>query len=117
MNTNKSVSIKPYVTTRHGVYRYLNGYVLPILSKHNQYKARLKFGLFRLQEKYVAKICCWCDGTTKATKSETCDICDGVGLLQGNEPAPTSVVIQVLEAGEYENISREQVNDILRTLK
>ena len=67
---------------------------------------RLKAGLAALGPEFVAQICWWCDGTTKR-KFEPCNVCGkgrfygaALGLLIGNEPAPESVVNQVLVASE-----------------
>ena len=65
---------------------------------------RLKRGLSALGPDFVASLCWWCDGTT-VRKFEPCNVCgrgrlygSALGLLIGNEPAPESVVNQVLIA-------------------
>lgn len=67
----------------------------------------LRLGLSKLGPDFVAKICWWCDGTT-VRKFEHCDVCGkgrfyggALGLLIGNQPAPESVVNQVLVAASY----------------
>lgn len=75
---------------------------------------RLRRGLKRLPE-MVATICDLCEGRGEREQRYTigcgfglchaigvCDYCNGSGLLQGNEPAPDSVLNQVLVAGEKE---------------
>ena len=72
----------------------------------DKHAERLKQGLAVLGPNFVAKLCWWCDGTTMR-KFEPCNVCGkgrvywaGLGLLIGNEPAPESVVNQVLVAAE-----------------
>lgn len=76
------------------------------------YKAALERGLKAMVPGFCAKLCWWCDGTTQRKNTidpgqyEHCEICgkDGYGTAQGllieNEPAPASVVNQVLMAAE-----------------
>lgn len=67
---------------------------------------KLKRGLERLGDSFVARICYWCNGTGHH-KFEYCSVCGkdkpygtALGLLIGNTPASESVVNQVLVAGE-----------------
>lgn len=68
------------------------------------YTARLDRGLKALGSNFLASLCWWCKGTTRHN-FEHCDICgkhgygSATGLLVCNEPAPASVVNQVLVAG------------------
>ena len=71
-----------------------------------EHQAKLKLGLQKLGKSFVAQLCWKCDGLTKAP-FEPCSICgkgryygSSLGLLIGNEPAPESVVNQVLVAAE-----------------
>lgn len=73
-------------------------------GQEEAHAASLKKGLERLGPGFLAAICWWCDGTTMR-KCEHCTVCgkgrlygSALGLLIGNEPAPESVVNQVLEA-------------------
>lgn len=73
-------------------------------GQFDQHAEKLKVGLAKLGPEFVAKICWWCDGTTQR-KFQNCDVCGkgkvygcSLGLLIGNEPAPESVVNQVLAA-------------------
>lgn len=68
---------------------------------------KLKRGLAALGPDFGVIICWWCEGTT-LHRFEQCDVCGKgyqqmpLGLLQGNNPAPASVVNQVLVAAERE---------------
>lgn len=71
--------------------------------------AKLKRGLAILGPTYAAQLCWWCNGTT-SRKFEHCTVCSkgrgygfALGLLIGNEPAPDSVVNQVLVAADRES--------------
>lgn len=72
-------------------------------GKGNEHKVQLERGLKILGPKFLASLCWWCDGTT-TRKFERCTVCGKygygteLGLLIGNEPAPQSVVNQVLVA-------------------
>jgi hypothetical protein len=75
-------------------------------GKEHEYQGDLKRGLDVLGPDFVARICFWCDGMTKKDFAP-CDVCGkgriyfcSTGLLIGNEPAPDSVVNQVLEAAK-----------------
>lgn len=75
-------------------------------GKGEDHAGDLKRGLDVLGPNFVAIICWWCDGTT-TRKFSPCDVCGkgliygcSVGLLVGNQPAPESVVQQVLEAAK-----------------
>lgn len=76
-----------------------------VYGRENEHKAQLEAGLKALGPKFLAQLCWWCDGTTRH-KYESCNVCGkhgyclGLGLLVGNEPAPHSVVNQVLVAAE-----------------
>jgi hypothetical protein len=76
-----------------------------------EHAADLRAGLKVLPEGFCARICPLCDGEGQRQQTYTrgcgmgystmvggCDYCDGTGLLQGTEPAPSSVRVQVLEA-------------------
>lgn len=69
------------------------------------YRAKLIAGLAVLGSAFSAKLCWWCDGLTYRNYDH-CDICgkDGYGTAKGllieNDPAPASVVNQVLVAAE-----------------
>ena len=65
---------------------------------------RLRRGLAALGPDFVASLCWWCDGTT-TRNFDHCDVCgkgrmygSALGLLIGDQPAPESVVNQVLVA-------------------
>lgn len=67
---------------------------------------RLVRGLAVLGPNFLAKLCWWCNGTTRHN-FECCDVCAhertygmGLGLLLCGKPAPESVVNQVLMAAE-----------------
>lgn len=75
----------------------------------DEHAARLKRGLQVLGPNFIATLCYWCDGTT-VHGFERCNVCgrgkaygEALGLLQGNTPAPESVVNQVLIAAERAN--------------
>lgn len=71
-----------------------------------EHAKKLKTGLAKLGPSFLAEICWWCDGTTMR-KFEHCSVCgkgrqygSALGLLIHNEPAPESVVNQVLVAAD-----------------
>jgi hypothetical protein len=72
----------------------------------------LKAGMARLGPSFRARICWACDGEGRYEQMYTagcgqgyfrslgdCDHCAGCGLVQGNAPAPKSIVAQVVQAG------------------
>lgn len=76
-----------------------------------EHAAALKRGLLALPG-FLAHICGACDGEGQSLQHYNagcgagmvrmmggCDWCDGMGLRQGDKPAPVSVVNQVLQAG------------------
>lgn len=69
------------------------------------HQAALHRGLEVLGPDFVAQICWWCKGTTNHNYWG-CEVCgppgkgSPLGLLVNNEPAPYSVVNQVLVAAE-----------------
>ena len=72
----------------------------------DKHAAKLKKGLEHLGVGFVAQLCYWCEGTT-TRKFESCHVCGrgrvygtSLGLLINNQPAPESVVNQVLVAAE-----------------
>ncbi len=67
---------------------------------------KLKQGLIKLGSNYVAIICWWCEGKG-FRKFEHCTVCGknkpyatGLGVLINNQPAPESVVNQILVAAD-----------------
>lgn len=73
-------------------------------SERQAHKLRLTRGLAKLGPDFCAQICWWCKGTTRH-EYESCDVCGphygmATGLLVFSQPAPASVVNQVLIAGE-----------------
>jgi hypothetical protein len=77
-------------------------------DKREEHAAKLKAGLARLGPSFVARLCYWCEGNTMRN-FEHCSVCgrgrfygSALGLLICNEPAPESVVNQVLVAAETE---------------
>ncbi len=71
-----------------------------------EHAKKLKLGLSRLGNNFVAELCWWCEGTTQH-KHEHCSVCGkdkpygcALGLLINNKPAPESVVNQVLVAAD-----------------
>lgn len=78
-----------------------------------QHSANLAAGLLMLGPEFTAKICSICDGHGEREQTYTagcgggyfksmgpCEYCEEHGLLQNGKPAPISVVIQVINAGE-----------------
>jgi rubrerythrin len=71
-----------------------------------EHATKLKRGLKKLGNNFVAEICYWCEGTGRHD-FEQCHVCGrdkqygtSLGLLCGLKPASDSVVNQVLIAGE-----------------
>lgn len=74
----------------------------PYGEEGDKHAERLKRGLLRLGPGFLASLCWWCHGTA-SHKFEHCTVCgkhygSALGLLVNNEPAPSSVVNQVLVA-------------------
>lgn len=80
----------------------------PVYVQHGEedaWVAKLSAGLVALGAEFLAQFCWWCHGTTRRDY-EHCQVCGkygygtAQGLLVGNEPAPASVINQVLVAAE-----------------
>ncbi len=81
----------------------------------------LKTGLAALGPNFSARICYFCDGQGSYEQTYTagcgggyfrmrgrCDHCEGVGLMQGRERAPASVVNQVQLAAARAALQKEE---------
>jgi len=45
------------------------------------------------------------------TGTEACPFCNGTGVVQWGEPAPDSVVVQILNTGYYDGISNPSTHN------
>lgn len=80
------------------------------LDGRERHAKQLKLGLTALGPEFLASLCYWCEGeTSKGGWSDYghCQVCGRgkpygttLGLLQGAQPAPESVVNQVLVAAD-----------------
>ena len=74
---------------------------------------KLKQGLSLMRPGFAAELCWRCDGVGEYDQlynmgcgmgmsnwKGDCEYCKGVGLLQGDKPAPPSVINQVITAAE-----------------
>jgi len=75
-------------------------------GEEEAHAAKLRVGLAKLGPNFVAEVCWWCNGTGRHNY-EHCDVCGkskfygtALGLLINNEPAPESVVNQVIVAAD-----------------
>lgn len=73
-------------------------------GSEDKHAERLRRGLIKLGPDFVATLCWWCRGRTQR-HFKPCDVCgkgrhygSSLGLLINSEPAPESVVAQVLVA-------------------
>lgn len=84
-----------------------------VYGSEKEHAANLHAGLMLLGPDFYAKVCPICQGEGQHEQLYTagcgggyfksmggCDYCEGHGLLQGTKPAPSSVVVQVVNAGQ-----------------
>ena len=84
-------------------------------SREKEHAEALKRGLAKMPPGFTAELCALCDGRgARGTYDQACEYCGGHGLRQGvgrpyawKNPAPVSVVNQVLRAGGGEMVRSE----------
>jgi hypothetical protein len=71
-------------------------FYLPV-GQEDAHAARLAAGLRKLPEGFLAEVCPLCRGQGRHAHF-MCRLCRATGLVQGEQPAPLSVLNQVLTA-------------------
>lgn len=92
-------------------------------GREAEHSAEIKAGLEHMIEGFMARVCGICDGQGAYEQTYTagcgggyfkmsggCDYCAGTGMRQGSDPAPQSVVDQVVASGRVALETRKKVD-------